>query len=240
MTETAQEHGVDIRTSTTATALVVDNGSVVGVKIVTPEKEERYLKARDGVLLTAGGFEMNRAMLAKYTPTCLRGIVNVATPPYNDGACIRMGLGVGADMSGYNSVACFDGSVEWEPYGEFDTTMYAHVNKNGNQAVRQPWLLINRMGQRVPYLSTTGTNYPFANTSPDSLVAHPHQRAALLRSETWRQPVRHQVRTAHQPQDAGHRYRRRRYSRALRWLAHRRRLERREQPRRQALQRPVR
>ena len=183
MTETAQEHGVDIRTSTTATALVVDNGSVVGVKIVTPEKEERYLKARDGVLLTAGGFEMNRAMLAKYTPTCLRGIVNVATPPYNDGACIRMGLGVGADMSGYNSVACFDGSVEWEPYGEFDTTMYAHVNKDGNQAVRQPWLLINRMGQRVPYLSTTGTNYPFANTSPDSLVTALTDQGAVEMSQ---------------------------------------------------------
>lgn len=183
MTETAQEHGVDIRTSTTATALVVDNDSVVGVKIVTPEKEERYLKARDGVLLTAGGFEMNRAMLAKYTPTCLRGIVNVATPPYNDGACIRMGLGVGADMSGYNSVACFDGSVEWEPYGEFDTTMYAHVNKDGNQAVRQPWLLINRMGQRVPYLSTTGTNYPFANTSPDSLVTALTDQGAVEMSQ---------------------------------------------------------
>ena len=183
MTETAQEHGVDIRTSTTATALVVDNGSVVGVKIVTPEKEERYLKARDGVLLTAGGFEMNRAMLAKYTPTCLRGIVNVATPPYNDGACIRMGLGVGADMSGYNSVACFDGSVEWEPYGEFDTTIYAHVNKDGNQAVRQPWLLINRMGQRVPYLSTTGTNSPFANTSPDSLVTALTDQGAVEMSQ---------------------------------------------------------
>lgn len=182
MTERAIDHGVDVCVNTEVTALVMDNGAVVGVKALTPEGE-RYLHAKEGVLLTAGGFEMNRAMLAKYAPTCLRGIVNVATPPYNDGACIRMGLGAGADLSGYNSVACFDGSVEWEPYDEFDTTMYAHVNKDGNQAVRQPWLLINRMGQRVPYLSTAGTNYPFNNTSPDSLVTALTDQGAVEMSQ---------------------------------------------------------
>lgn len=97
--------------------------------------------------------------------------------------CIRMGLGAGADLSGYNSVACFDGSVEWEPYGEFDTAMYVHINKDGNQAVRQPWLLINRMGQRVPYLSTAGTNHPFANTSPDSLVTALTDQGAVEMSQ---------------------------------------------------------
>ncbi len=97
--------------------------------------------------------------------------------------CIRMGLGAGADLSGCNSVACSDGSVEWEPYGEFDTAMYARINKDGNQAVRQPWLLINRMGQRVPYLSTTGTNHPFANTSPNSLVTALTDQGAVEMSQ---------------------------------------------------------
>ena len=110
MTETAKAHGVDIRTNTEALALVMDGGTVVGIKAKTPDGE-KFFHGKKAVLLTAGGFEMNRAMLAKYTPTCLRGIVNVATPPYNDGACIRMGLGAGADLSGYDSVACFDGSV---------------------------------------------------------------------------------------------------------------------------------
>ncbi len=182
MTETAKQHGVDIRTSTEALALVVDNGTVVGIKAKTADGE-KFFRGTKGVLLTAGGFEMNRAMLSKYAPTCLRGVVNVATPPYNDGACIRMGLGVNADLSGYNSVACFDGSVEWEPYDEFATAMNAHVNKDGNQAVRQPWLLINRMGQRVPYLSTAGTSYPFMNTDPDSMVTALTDQGAVEMSQ---------------------------------------------------------
>lgn len=182
MTETAKAHGVDIRTSTEALALVMDGGTVVGIKAKTPDGE-KFFHGKKAVLLTAGGFEMNRAMLAKYTPTCLRGIVNVATPPYNDGACIRMGLGAGADLSGYDSVACFDGSVEWEPYDEFATSMNAHVNKDGNQAVRQPWLLINRTGQRVPFLSTAGSSYPFLNTDPNTLVTALTDQGAVEMSQ---------------------------------------------------------
>lgn len=182
LTERAKEHGVDVHTSTEVQALVVDGGRVVGVKAVQ-DGAEKFYRAKRAVLLTAGGFEMNRSMLSKYTPNCLRGIVNVATPPYNDGACIRMGLGVGADLSGYESVACFDGSVEWAPYDEFEPQMTAHVNKDGNQAVRQPWLLINRMGQRVPYMGALGRSYPYETASKETLVTALTDQAAVEMSQ---------------------------------------------------------
>ena len=46
--------------------------------------------------------------------------------------------------------------------------MDCHINKDGNQALRQPWLRINRDGQRVPYISTSGRSYPYVNDAAPS------------------------------------------------------------------------
>ena len=83
-------------------------------------------------------------------------------PPCNTGECIRMGIGAGADISGKGSTHCYDGGVWWKDYEEFETRMTAHINKDGNQGVRQPWLRINCNGERVPYLGATYTAYPYA------------------------------------------------------------------------------
>ena len=158
--KTARDAGVDIRVGCNVDALVFDGTSVLGVK-TTQRKEARFVRATRAVVLTAGGMEMNRAMMAKYSATCLPGIANIATPPNGTGECIRMGQGVGADLSGYDSTGAFDGGVWWRDYDEFDTMMDSHINKDGNQALRQPWLRINRDGQRVPFISTSATSYPY-------------------------------------------------------------------------------
>ncbi|MEQ3363806.1 FAD-dependent oxidoreductase [Raoultibacter massiliensis] len=166
--QTARDAGVEIRTSCTVDTLVFDGSAVVGVK-VTDQKEEKFIKADRAVVLTAGGMEMNRAMMAKHSATCLHGIANIATPPNGTGECIRMGQGVGADLSGYDSTGAFDGGVWWRDYNEFDTMMDSHINKDGNQALRQPWLRINRDGQRVPFISTSATSYPYnTDAAPSS------------------------------------------------------------------------
>ena len=47
--------------------------------------------------------------------------------------------------------------------------MDCHINKDGNQVVRQPWLRINRDGNRVPYIGTSARVYPYVNdASPSS------------------------------------------------------------------------
>lgn len=160
LTDFAVEHGVDVRLSAEAKALVSDAGTVVGVKVAMGD-DEVFLGAKKGVVLTAGGFEMNRPMLEKYLPSLFDGLANVPCPPYNTGECIRMGLGMGADMAGYDSTGSYDGGVWWKDYEPYETRMTAHVNKDGNQALRQPWLLINNRGERVPYLGTTYQPYPY-------------------------------------------------------------------------------
>lgn len=165
--KTARDAGADIRTSCNVDALVYDGETVLGVK-VTQDKNERFIRANRAVILTAGGMEMNRAMMAKYSATCLQGIANIATPPNGTGECIRMGQGVGADLSGYDSTGAFDGGVWWRDYGEYDVMMDSHINKDGNQALRQPWLRINREGQRVPYISTSAHSYPYTTDVPPS------------------------------------------------------------------------
>ncbi len=77
--------------------LVVDqfgpNGSVVGL-VVRENMAQRCYRARRGVVLCAGGFVMNEAMLDRYAPGLKRATVPIGNP--NDtGAGIRLGQSVG-------------------------------------------------------------------------------------------------------------------------------------------------
>ncbi len=165
--QTALDNGVDIRLNCNVDTLVYDGKAVVGVKVTEGDKEQ-FFHANRAVVLTAGGMEMNRAMMSKYSATTMQGIANIATPPNGTGECIRMGQGVGADLSGYDSTGAFDGGVWWHDYDEYDLVMDAHINKDGNQALRQPWLRINRDGQRVPFISTSARSYPYTNEAAPS------------------------------------------------------------------------
>lgn len=170
LVEQAQADGVEVRTLCNVDTLVFDGEGVVGVK-VSQEDGEELIHATRGVILCAGGMEVNRAMMAKYSATCLPGIASVATPPNGTGECIRMGQGVGADLAGYDSTGAFDGGVWWRDYGEYDLQLESHINKDGNQVVRQPWLRINKLGERVPYISTQGRSYPYTTEADPSSAA---------------------------------------------------------------------
>ena len=172
LTQKAADDGAEVRTSCDVKALVFDKDAkaVCGVK-VSQDDGEKFIHATRAVVLTAGGFEVNRAMMAKYCPTSLRGLANIATPPNGTGECVRMGQGVGADLAGYDSNGAFDGGVWWKDYAEYDTEMDCHINGDGNQVVRQPWLRINKLGQRVPFISTTGTSYPYSTDADASSAA---------------------------------------------------------------------
>lgn len=164
LTTIAESKGVDIHTNSPIDALVQDGDRIVGVKVSSGEAGDVYYRGTKAVILTAGGFEMNRAMLKKYAPFALQGLANCATPPNGTGECLRMALGAGADMCGFDSVAAYDGGVEWSEYAEDDIWMHAHINKDGNQAVRQPWLSIDKTGHCIPFLSTSGSDYPYSST----------------------------------------------------------------------------
>ena len=71
------------------------DGRVVGAVLSTLEGE-RTVRARKGVVLTAGGFIYNDAMLARYAPALLRCGSKVGTET-DDGLGIRLGLAAGGE-----------------------------------------------------------------------------------------------------------------------------------------------
>ncbi|MFR7737464.1 MAG: FAD-binding protein, partial [Eggerthella lenta] len=103
MEAVALSAGADIRLSTKCEKLVADGGRVVGVVAKGPDGKERYVKAEKGVILCAGGFGMNRDLIRAYLPSAYEGTVQGGPMPSHTGEAFRMGLGMGADFSGFDS-----------------------------------------------------------------------------------------------------------------------------------------
>ncbi|HKP59724.1 MAG TPA: FAD-dependent oxidoreductase [Polyangiales bacterium] len=90
----ATRHGVRFQYDTRAVGLVVDDeGRVAGV-IARESGAECAVRARRGVILCAGGFVMNREMLAQHAPKLLNVNVQIGNPG-DDGAGILLGLSAG-------------------------------------------------------------------------------------------------------------------------------------------------
>jgi succinate dehydrogenase/fumarate reductase flavoprotein subunit len=89
----AREKGVQIICDARALSLVKEGSNVVGVA-ARIDMQVHYFKASRGVILTAGGFIMNREMVADYAPRLTRGNYPNGNP--NDtGEGIRMGMNAG-------------------------------------------------------------------------------------------------------------------------------------------------
>lgn len=90
---------------TRAERLVVDDeDSVVGV-VASQYGEEIAVRARGGVVLTAGGFVFNDDMLGQYAPQLRRTPVKLGTPG-DDGRGIRMAQAVGARVKHMDAGEC--------------------------------------------------------------------------------------------------------------------------------------
>jgi 3-oxo-5alpha-steroid 4-dehydrogenase len=98
--------GARVVTDASAEALVVDSGDVVGL-LVRTDDGPRAVRARGGVILAAGGFIHDEAMVAEYCP-----LAHVPDPawrigtPNDDGRGIRMGLGAGAATTRLDTFEC--------------------------------------------------------------------------------------------------------------------------------------
>ena len=147
-----QKHGVEYHFQSPAEALVQDgDGRIVGVVCREDYQREVYIHATKAVILTAGGFCNNKALLQRYIPTAAMGCASSYLTAGETGECFRMGLGVGADVSGFNSSASFDGGVDWEAEGG----QWARFLYDGmTQLSRQPWFTIDRCGNRLRYMDS--------------------------------------------------------------------------------------
>ena len=92
----ALDAGIQTAYQSRCDALVIEgDGRVVGAVLSTLEGE-RTVRARKGVILTAGGFIYNDAMLARYAPELRRCGSKVGTET-DDGLGIRLGLAAGGE-----------------------------------------------------------------------------------------------------------------------------------------------
>lgn len=96
MRDAALALGMKLHRKTEARQLVVDhNGRVLGVKALqSKSRHVRLYRAREGVVLSAGGFVFNREMMKHHAPKYFAGIP-LGTPG-DDGSGIRLGQSVGA------------------------------------------------------------------------------------------------------------------------------------------------
>ncbi len=91
----ALELGATAHLNARALALVVDRNDAVHGIVVRIDGEPRTVRAHRGVVLCAGGFICNEAMVRTYAPLA-QGCPNPTTGGNDDGSGIRMGISVGA------------------------------------------------------------------------------------------------------------------------------------------------
>ncbi|MGE3620496.1 MAG: FAD-binding protein [Acidimicrobiia bacterium] len=106
---TCEQAGVTALHDSQVTALVVDDaGRVVGTR-VRRGREHVHLRARGGVVVATGGFNLDPEMCAEHLPL-LSATSEPLGIPYNDGAGVRLGTGAGAGtraMDGMIATASF-------------------------------------------------------------------------------------------------------------------------------------
>ncbi len=104
LSRAATEAGVRATHDTRAERLVVDDGRVCGV-IATKFGTEIAIRARAGVVLTAGGFIQNAEMIEQYAPAVLATPLRLGTDG-DDGRGIRMAAAAGARLKRMDAVEC--------------------------------------------------------------------------------------------------------------------------------------
>lgn len=100
-TQESAAAGGAIRNEARVQTLVEDaDGRVVGV-VAKIDGAERAIRARRGVILTTGGFIMNRSMVERFAPELAKCNMPIGSDGC-DGSGIRMGLGVGGNAINMN------------------------------------------------------------------------------------------------------------------------------------------
>ena len=146
----AKAGGADIRVQTAAARFVFDGQRVTGIVATDEDGAEHYLKARKGLILTAGGIGMNKDLIRAYIPSAYEGAVQGGPMPFHTGEVFRMGLGVGADFSGFDSWCCWEGGID-ESIAGGDGQFWHYFWHGERQLFHNPWLVIDKYGHRQPY-----------------------------------------------------------------------------------------
>ena len=132
------DRGIEPRTSCRATQLIIEDGSVVGVVIETPEGPIE-VRARRGVILASGGFEWNEEFKRAFLRGPTSHPVSMET---NTGDGLRMAMQAGAALSNMRE-------AWWIPVGEvpIESNPMGRVLVNGQRTLPHS-IMINKRGRR--------------------------------------------------------------------------------------------
>lgn len=86
---------ITVECESRALQLIIDDDDRVAGLVVRQNQQELNVRARQGVILCAGGFVMNEEMVRKHAPMLTAGTVPIGNPG-DTGSGILMGLSVGA------------------------------------------------------------------------------------------------------------------------------------------------
>lgn len=148
MQKAADDFGVDIKTGTAAISLIVDEtGRVTGLYALEDETPVS-IKTNKGVLLACGGFNANRAMMAKYLPIQGAGFCGGSNGNTGDGQVMAAAIG--------GKLVDMDLSTHWMVYDSAaDTTFYLAAcsayggnNETHPESSDYPFILVNYNGER--------------------------------------------------------------------------------------------
>lgn len=171
-----EENGVDVRTSTRATNLVVDDeGAVVGALAVNEESGDTLFVNSQATFVGTGGFGNNPAMVNAYMGARGNAAIVGDAILYHNGDGLNMMLGAGAITGVLDSTQPGGIQVEGTLY-EGDVT----------RAASEPFLWVNKYGQRVgcEYWTNPTYGYAFAAWSPGYCFYNIFDASLIERMET--------------------------------------------------------
>lgn len=131
LTEQVTKRGIRVEYNARALTLISDENNAVHGVVVRMNQKEYTVRARRGVILCAGGFVMNKAMLQKYAPR----VADFDTPignPGDMGSGILMGMGVGGTAINMHE---FFVSIPYYPPAELTYGIF--VNSQGQRFINE-------------------------------------------------------------------------------------------------------
>lgn len=139
--DSAKEKGVELMTDARALTCIQRDSEVTGI-VVRIDGKAQAVRAQRGVILAAGGFIMNREMVADYAPRLALGNYPNGNP--NDtGAGILMGMGAGG-----NAINMHEGFIctPFYPPGQFIEAVV--VDESGKRFINED-VYHGRMGSAI-------------------------------------------------------------------------------------------
>ncbi len=152
LSDQVKKNGGTVLLQTPAQKLINRDGKIVGVEAVNTKTGEKVIVHAKKVILASGGFAANKGMIEKYVtdssdlsvsePIRLRSAIGDG----RTGDGINMALRVGASVANMENVVGNAPYLPEEPLiNQFNGADYL---KHGRCALVQPWLWVNRDGER--------------------------------------------------------------------------------------------